>query len=1140
MPQQLQPSEQFPSSGHSAVTRRRFVALSALTAAAVTAGLPGAAFADGRLAGAARFDPAGFADPGRDSRPAVYWYWNGPVTHELVERQMADLRDKGMYEVVVFPYDNADMQPAFFTEGWFDVVGHVIETADKTGMKVWLFNDNHFPSGRAGYFITQGGTVGSRTYEPRPDLRLKGLWRSTAVVEGPGTVSLSQTTGVGVDKGQLVADAAVLAGPAVLRDGAEWGEVTVTCTVRADVIAAGLLVRASSSGRDGLLVEADQSGVVTLSRVADGAVTQVAKSSRTDGFNKTKFHSLAVSLRGPDCSVTLDGKDKGTVTDDSLTRGGVGVYARDGQRSLWEDLTVTGADGGTLYTQVFDDPAAAGDFTARDVPESAPRPAAATARPAGSKDGSELVELTEQADGGSWRVPEGRWQIDLFGGVDLVDNTSGYIRGYTDLLDDEPVELFLDIVPGEYHRRFGRYFGNVIKGFWDDEPFIASAGPHPFKRRPWSPTLASALAEIGAEPGAAYASAFDDLGERGRVLRGRYWQAVSDRFSRYFQKQAEQYAEWGVRLVTNPLYDEVGLSKRIVSTGDLHKVNQWAQVPGGDCITAEYELNTPTMDPRNPASVAHQTGRPRVLMEAFGNMGWQIAPDFMRAMLGAFATRGINLTVLHALWTDETHVFFAPPFGPRNPWWWAMPPVSAWIGRVMELARGTSGARTALLQPQRAAEQFTATDQQDAVDDGFTDVAYALERAQVDFDLVHEGALSGDKALLAHAEADDGRLRVGHAAYELVVLPATPVLDTATVRALADFVRSGGTAVAVGALPALAADGDEAALVRELAKLFPAVGTRRFGKGRAVHLTDVGRLRNIAQEASVAAAVLEPAADAVRVLRTTRGGDTAFLFNNESGTPVTTTALLPAHGEPELWDPDTGTVRSALVRGLPTRDGVRLPITLAPYETLAVVVRKSAKAAPYLTDADGLPITQVSRERRTLRVRALAEFPGTHRLTGSDGERTYRGTARVDDPLTPLALDGDWTLTLAKDGAEPVTRPLASWVDLDPLFSGSGTYTKDVTLDPATLDGRRFLLDLGTVREVAQVTLNGLAFAPAVWAPYVVDVTEGLKPGVNHLSVRVSNTLSNERKKPLPSGLVGPVTLRPRRSLTVDLTPTHA
>ncbi|MEV6110583.1 glycosylhydrolase-like jelly roll fold domain-containing protein [Streptomyces sp. NPDC051940] len=1113
--------------------RRRFVALSALTAAAATTGLPGAAFAAGP--GAGPFDPAGFADPRRDSRPAVYWYWNGPVTHELIETQLADLRSKGLYEVVVFPYDNADMQPAFFTEGWFDVVGHVLETAEKTGMKVWLFNDNHFPSGRAGYFITQGGTVGSRTYQPRPDLRLKGLWRSTAVVRGPATVRLGETTGVGVDKGQLIADSALLAGPAVLRDGAAWGDVTVTANLRADVAAAGLLVRASGSGGDGLLVEADQTGVVTVSRVAGSAVTQIARSTRTDGFNKTKFHLLAVTLRGGICSVTLDGRDKGTVTDDSLTHGTVGVYARDGQRSLWEELTVTGADGAVLYRQTFDDPAAAGDFTVRELSAGTVRPVAATARPAGVNDADGLVELTGQLSGGTWQVPEGSWQIDLFGGVDLRDDSSGYIRGYTDLLDDEPVELYLDIVPGEYHRRFARYFGTVVKGFWDDEPFIASAGPHPFKRRPWSPALAGALAAVGAEPGAAYACAFDDLGERGRVLRGRYWQAVSDRFSRYFQKQSEWYAERGVRLITNPLYDEESPSKRIVSTGDLHKVNQWAQVPGGDCITAEYELGVPTMDPRNPASVAHQTGRPRVLMEAFGNMGWQVAPDFMRSMVGAYATRGVNLTVLHALWTDETHVFFAPPFGPRNPWWWAMPPVSAWIGRVMELARGTSGARTALLQPQRAAEQFTQTARQGEVDGPFADTAYALERAQVDFDLVHEGALSGDKALLAQAEAADGVLEVGSASYELVVLPPTPVLDAATVRTLAAFVRSGGTAVAVGGLPALAADGDNAALARELGALFPESGTRSVGRGRAVHVADAEELGAVARGASVTAAVLEPAAPSVRVLRTRRGADTAFLFHNDGGTPVATSALLPVHGEPELWDPAAGTVRPAPVRSVPTRGGVTLPLTLAPYETLAVVVRKDADAAPYLTDADGLPVTGVTRGTGTLRVAALAEAPGTHRLTGRDGDQVYAGTVSVTDPLTPLALDGDWTLTLAKEGAQPVTRPLGSWVDLDSLFSGSGTYTKDVTLDAAALDGRRLLLDLGTVREVAQVTVNGREFGPALWSPYAVDVTEALRPGVNSFSVRVSNTLSNERKKPLPSGLLGPVTLRPRRPLTADL-----
>lgn len=67
------------------------------------------------------------------------------------------------------------------------------------------------------------------------------------------------------------------------------------------------------------------------------------------------------------------------------------------------------------------------------------------------------------------------------------------------------------------------------------------------------------------------------------------------------------------------------------------------------------------------------------------------------------------------------------------------------------------------------------------------------------------------------------------------------------------------------------------------------------------------------------------------------------------------------------------------------------------------------------------------------------------------------------------------------------------------------------------------------------MTVNGNVLPPALWSPYVVDVTDALRPGTNHIAVRVSNTLSNERKKPLPSGLLGPVALRPRLPLTVDL-----
>lgn len=158
------------------LSRRRFVAAAGATGALVAVGLPDAAHASGRPAGPA--GPAGqerhawsarhFADPRHDSRPTVYWYWNGPVTPELVDRQLADLRSKGMYEVILFSFDNAEMTPVFFTEEWFDIVGHVLRTAERTGMRVWLFNDDHFPSGRAGEFIVKGGQVGTRTYAPGP------------------------------------------------------------------------------------------------------------------------------------------------------------------------------------------------------------------------------------------------------------------------------------------------------------------------------------------------------------------------------------------------------------------------------------------------------------------------------------------------------------------------------------------------------------------------------------------------------------------------------------------------------------------------------------------------------------------------------------------------------------------------------------------------------------------------------------------------------------------------------------------------------------------------------------------------------------------------------------------------------------
>ena len=77
-------------------------------------------------------------------------------------------------------------------------------------------------------------------------------------------------------------------------------------------------------------------------------------------------------------------------------------------------------------------------------------------------------------------------------------------------------------------------------------------------------------------------------------------------------------------------------------------------------------------------------------------------------------------------------------------------------------------------------------------------------------------------------------------------------------------------------------------------------------------------------------------------------------------------------------------------------------------------------------------------------------------------------------------------------------------------YSGTATYTKrfDLAGDVAKPSGR-LVLDLGNVRELASVKLNGKSLG-VVWAPpFRVDVTEAVKPTDNLLEVEVVNFWPN-------------------------------
>lgn len=1128
------------------VSRRTVLTVAAAAAAVTVTGVPvpgvrarSAAAAEHTPVGG--FDAARFAAPRADSRPTILWFWNGTVTPALVDEQLADMRDKGVEEVLVFPFDTAALRPHFFSEEWFAIIEHTLREADRHGMHVWLFNDDIFPSGRGGGFVVNGGRVGDRVYEPRPDLRPDAVVRHSSVVDGgrPVTLDTLGSRGLAVQDGRLVVDASLRDGITVLREGSDWQDYDVVGKVRVARGTAGLMVRCADA-RNGYLTDLRDDGGVDVWRQVDGAFTLLRQAPPLAGFDPATDHDFTVRLRGDQIVPVVDGHAQPAVVDATHTRGRIGVRATGDQRSLWDTLAVTSEDGTTLFSETFDDVAALDAF---EVPPAEASPlVAVAARPAegdGASDASAVVDLTEIArEGEDWDAPAGRWRVDVFTTRELVDGSGNFRRNYLDLLDDEAVARFLDVVPGEYLRRFPWAVGGVLRGFADDEPFLPSADAH-FAAVPWSRSLDAELKRLGSSPALTLSAVHDDLGAQGRRLRGIFWRAVSNRFaSAYYEQQGRWMAAHDVAFISNPLWDEYGPAEQVKSTGNLNTLNQWAQVPGTDLVFDHYQRGYHRTLPRWPASTAHQLGLDRVYLEGMGAMGWSVTPSLTREVIGAFAVRGVNHTLLHATFSDGGTIFYPPPFQKANPWWDLSGPLVEWIGRVMEAGRSTTAAPTALLQPQRAAESSQDTPAADALDAAFIGAVHALEDAQVDFDLVDEGALNADPALREHAKALGGRLKVGKQKYRIVVLPESPMLSLGTVELLERFVRGGGTVVAIGDQPAEEAGGRSADLARAWQRLFSGHGP---GAGRAVQAQDAASAGDAVVAAGGAAAALSPATAEIRVLRLQVGREQAFLVANERSENVTVTATFPAAGVPEVWDPDTGkAVRAGVWRTVRAEGGPRggrtaVPLELGPRATVLVVLRETPGPEPVHAVASSLPVEAVLVGREGARATVRASDPGPASVVVKDGGRLLRGDVVVDDTLQPVPLGGNWDFRFERDGASTTKRPLGSWTELDPRFSGSAGYERDVVLDAATLAGRQWVLDLGTVRDVAEVEVNGARVGSRLWAPYRIDVTDALRAGRNVIHVRVTNTGANTRGETQPSGLLGPVALRPQRLVTVPL-----
>jgi hypothetical protein len=86
--------------------------------------------------------------PPREFRPVSFWFLNHFLEESELRRQIAEQDEKGFGGVMCHARDG--LRTAYLEQEWEDALRVIIDECAARGMHVWLYDENHYPSGIAG------------------------------------------------------------------------------------------------------------------------------------------------------------------------------------------------------------------------------------------------------------------------------------------------------------------------------------------------------------------------------------------------------------------------------------------------------------------------------------------------------------------------------------------------------------------------------------------------------------------------------------------------------------------------------------------------------------------------------------------------------------------------------------------------------------------------------------------------------------------------------------------------------------------------------------------------------------------------------------------------------------------------------
>ena len=89
-----------------------------------------------------------FQSPPADYTTCPFFVWNADITNDEIDRFLSDFRNTGSYQVFIHP--RPGLITEYLSDRWFKLFSHAVEKGKELGMRIWIYDENSYPSGFAG------------------------------------------------------------------------------------------------------------------------------------------------------------------------------------------------------------------------------------------------------------------------------------------------------------------------------------------------------------------------------------------------------------------------------------------------------------------------------------------------------------------------------------------------------------------------------------------------------------------------------------------------------------------------------------------------------------------------------------------------------------------------------------------------------------------------------------------------------------------------------------------------------------------------------------------------------------------------------------------------------------------------------